>query len=145
MRQFEPNRVMNGSFGEAWLDGDYLAEVTEGKAEVSISYGDVSRIGQLTSGKKMMKLEGKGSLKLNHVRSNIAKKASDMVKRGKTPAFMVILKLDDPDAFGVERVALYGCKLDKITLMDWTSNKLTEESIGFTFEDWEQLDFVEVS
>ena len=27
MKELDSNRVMNGSFGEAWVDDDYLGEV----------------------------------------------------------------------------------------------------------------------
>lgn len=64
-------------------------------------------------------MEGKGETKLKKVSSYIMKKMSDMLKSGKTPSFTIITKLDDPDAIGAERVALYGCKFDKMILADW--------------------------
>ena len=97
---------------------------------------------KLIAGKKLTKAEGKGSLKLHHVRTNIAKKVSDQVKTGRTPSFKIIMKLDDPDALGAERVVLYDCKIDKINLMDWENGKNTEESYNFTFEDWDFLDLI---
>lgn len=142
MKEFNTNQVINGSFGDAWVDDDYLAEVESGKAEVEITYSDISRARHIINGKKMTKAEGKGSIKLHHVRSNIAKKMSDAIKSGRTVSFKVILRLEDPDALGAERVALYGCKFSKATLMDWEAGKETEESYDFTFEDWEFLDLI---
>lgn len=142
MKEFNTNQVINGSFGDAWLDDDYLGEVISGKAEVEITYTDISRARHIINGKKMTKAEGKGSIKLHHVRSNIAKKMSDAIKKGKTVSFKVIMRLEDPDALGAERVALYGCKFSKATLMDWEAEKETEESYDFTFEDWEFLDLI---
>ena len=98
----------------------------------------------LTAGKKMTKLEGKGSIKLHHIRSNISKHISDKVKRGQTPDFKIITKLSDPDALGAERVVFYHCKFDKAILMDWEVQKNTEESYSFTFEDWDYLDNINV-
>ncbi len=142
MRQFEANQVINGTFGDAWLDDDYLGEITSGKAEVEITYSDIPRARHLISGKKMSKAEGKGSVKLHHVRSNIAKKMSDAIKSGKTASCKIIMRLEDPDALGAERVVLYGCKFSKATLMDWEAEKDTEESYDFTFEDWDFLDLI---
>lgn len=142
MKEFNTNQVINGSFGDAWVDDDYLAEVESGKAEVEITYSDISRARHIINGKKMTKAEGKGSIKLHHVRSNIAKKMSDAIKSGRTVSFKIILRLEDPDALGAERVALYGCKFSKATLMDWEAGKETEESYDFTFEDWEFLDLI---
>ena len=90
----------------------------------------------------MSKAEGKGSVKLHHVRTNIAKKMSDAIKSGRTLSVKIIMRLEDPDALGAERVVLYGCKFNKATLMDWEAEKETEESYDFTFEDWDFLDLI---
>jgi len=142
MREFASNLVMNGTWGEMWFDDDYIGEIESCKAEVDISYTDVTMVRKLTAGKKMTKIEGKGSFKLHHVRSNISKKISDMVKRGKTPTFKIVSKLDDPDAMGAERVVYYKCKLDKAILVDFEAGKNSEESYSFTFENWDFLDYV---
>ena len=109
MRQFEANQVINGTFGDAWVDDDYLGEIISGKAEVEVTYSDISRARHLINGKKMTKAEGKGSVKLHHVRTNIAKKMSDAIKSGRTLSVKIIMRLEDPDALGAERVVLYGC------------------------------------
>ncbi len=142
MKQFEANQVINGTFGDAWVDDDYLGEIISGKAEVEVTYSDISRTRHLINGKKMTKAEGKGSVKLHHVRTNIAKKMSDAIKSGRTLSVKIIMRLEDPDALGAERVVLYGCKFNKATLMDWEAEKETEESYDFTFEDWDFLDLI---
>lgn len=142
MKKFVSNQVINGTWGELWIDDEYIGEVTSCKAEVSISYSDISMVRSLTAGKKLTKMEGKGSVKLHHVRTNISKSISDKLKRGKTPDYKILSKLDDPDALGAERVVFYHCKFDKAILMDWEVQKNTEESYSFTFEDWEYLDHI---
>ena len=142
MKQFEANQVINGTFGDAWVDDDYLGEIISGKAEVEVTYSDISRARHLINGKKMTKAEGKGSVKLHHVRTNIAKKMSDAIKSGRTLSVKIIMRMEDPDALGAERVVLYGCKFNKATLMDWEAEKETEESYDFTFEDWDFLDLI---
>ena len=141
-KAYTANQVINGTFGEVWFDDDYLAEVVSGQAKVSLTYDDVKRARCLMVAKKLIKAEGKGSIKLNHVRSNIVKKTSDTIKSGKTPSFKIIMKLEDPDALGAERIVLYGCKLDELTLMDWENGKITEETLPFTYESYELLDVI---
>ena len=141
-KAYTANQVINGTFGEVWFDDDYLAEVVSGQAKVSLTYDDVKRARCLMVAKKLIKAEGKGSIKLNHVRSNIVKKTSDTIKSGKTPSFKIIMKLEDPDALGAERLVLYGCKLDELTLMDWENGKITEETLSFTYESYELLDVI---
>ena len=142
MKQFVSNRVVNGTWGELWVDDEYIGEVMSCKGEVSISYSDISMVRSLTAGKKMTKIEGKGSIKLHHVRTNISKSISDKVKKGQTPDFKIIAKLADPDSYGAERVVFYHCKFDKAILMDWEVQKNTAESFSVTFEDWDFLDYL---
>lgn len=65
--------------------------------------------------------------------------ANKVVKAGKTPTHTIISNVNDPDAIGAERVAYYGCVIDKMILSDWEAGKTGEESYGFTFQDWEPM------
>ncbi len=140
MNGYTSDQVFNGTYGEVWFDGDYMAETESLKAEVDLSYESVSRVRNLTDGKKLIGIEGKGEAKLKKVSSYVTKKMSGKLKKGKSPSFTIISKIADPDAIGAERVALYGCKFDKMILADWERKKTGEESYSFTFEDWELLD-----
>ena len=140
MNGYTSDQVFNGTYGEVWFDGDYMAETESLKAEVDLSYESVSRVRNLADGKKLIGIEGKGEVKLKKVSSYVTKKMSGKLKKGKSPSFTIISKIDDPDAIGAERVALYGCKFDKMILADWERKKVGEESYSFTFEDWELMD-----
>ena len=140
MNGMVPAQAMLGTFGEVWLDDDYMAEANKLRAEVNISYDDVKMARKLMTGKKMTGLEGSGEIQLVKVSSAVAKKISDKIKAGQTPSFKIISKLKDPDAIGAERVVLYGCKFEKATLADWEHGNIGSESYSFTFEDWDLLD-----
>ena len=66
-------------------------------------------------------------------------KVNKVVKAGKTPTHTIISNVNDPDAIGAERVAYYGCVIDKMILSDWEAGKTGEERYGFTFQDWEPM------
>lgn len=140
MTGYDSNQVFNGTYGEVWMDSEYMAEAISCKAEINVGYEAVARCRKLTDGQKMTSIEGKGELKLHKVSSFMINKMSDKLKSGKAPSFDIIVKIDDPDAIGAERVALKQCKFDKLILADWERKKLGEESYSFTFEDWEILD-----
>ena len=70
-KAYTANQVINGTFGEVWFDDDYLAEVVSGQAKVSLTYDDVKRARCLMVAKKLIKAEGKGSIKLNHCQENV--------------------------------------------------------------------------
>lgn len=142
MQGFQDEQVINGTWGEVWIDGDYYAEVIAGKAEYNANYADVKRAGRLTDGKKLIGLKGDGSIKIHKVSSAIARKNFEAFKAGKVPKGTIVMKLADPDSIGAERVALYNCVFDKAILMDWEAGKNGEEDYPFTFTDAEYLDYI---
>ena len=47
MKSYTPERVINGTFGEVWVDDDYMAEVTALEAKVSLEKTEVNQVGTL--------------------------------------------------------------------------------------------------
>lgn len=144
MKSYDAKRVINGTFGEVWVDDDYMAEAIGLQAKVSLEKQEVNQTGTLAKGYKITGVDGKGTLKLNKVTSYFIKKLSDNLKAGKTTVCKIMSNLADPDAFGAERIMLSDCVFDELTLIDWEAKKLGEESIAFTFSSWEVLDAIEV-
>lgn len=93
----------------------------------------------MVDGQKVTGLEPKGELKLHKINSFVMNKVNKVVKAGKTPTHTIISNVNDPDAIGAERVAYYGCVIDKMILSNWEAGKTGEESYGFTFQDWEPM------
>jgi hypothetical protein len=143
MKSYAPEKVINGTYGELWIDDDYMAETTGLEAKVTLEKTEVNQAGTLAKGQKVTGIEGKGTIKLNKVTSYFAKKLSDSIKQGKTPVCTIISKLADPDALGVERVKITGVTFDELTLADWEVKKLAEESVPFTFTGWDFLDTID--
>ncbi len=142
VKAYRPEQVVNGTWGEIWVDGDYMAEITAFKAEIDIEYSDVNMTRRLAKAKKMVGYEGKGEIKLNKVTSRFTKLISDNLKKGKQTVVTIISKLDDPDAMGAERVVIKDATFEKLTLADWESKKNGEETQPFSFTDWDLLDLI---
>lgn len=136
------NRVMSGTWGEVWLDGDYVAECYGLQAKMSMSKEDVNLCRQMAVDKKITAISYTGSLKLHKVNSRMALKIGEKIKNGKDPRFTVISKLDDPDAYGAERVAFRNVSFDDVTLADWEAARKGSIEAPFTFTDHEFLDKV---
>lgn len=83
MKTFEDNDVINGSWGEVWVDNDYMAQATALEATIKFTKTDVPQTGRLNSGKKVTGIEGSGTLKLNHASSYFKKKNSDRYQKWK--------------------------------------------------------------
>ena len=137
-----PEKVINGTFGEAWIDDYYGAEVTALEAKISLKKSEVNQTGTLFTGYKVTGIEGKGTIKLNKISSYFIQKMSENMKAGKTTVCTIISKLADPESDGAERIKLTGCTFDELTLANWEAGKLGEESYSFTFTGWEVLDAI---
>lgn len=139
---FVDDNVINGTYGEMWLDGEYVAQVTKVRAELTKNFEDVKRARSLIVGKKLSGIETEGEVTLNKVDSKLAKSEADALAQGKSLSHTIISKLADPEALGYERVAFYGVKFEKATLADWENGSLGEENYSFTFSGWEYLDAI---
>lgn len=142
MQSYKPQEVINGTFGELWIDDEYMAETTALEAKVSLEKTEVNQVGTLAKGYKVTGVDCKGTIKLNKVTSYFINLLSDNLKAGKTTTCTIISKLDDPDSNGEERIKLTGCTFDELTLANWEAKKLGEESVPFSFTGWEILDTI---
>jgi len=143
MKKLKANRVMCGTWGEVWLDGDYVSECYGLQAKVSFNKEDVNICGQMAVDKKVTSISCTGSLKLHKVNSRMALAIGKKIRNGEDVRFTIISKLDDPDAYGAERVVLRNVSFDDLTLADWEVAKNGTVEAPFTFTDYELLDSVE--
>ena len=143
MHEVDTQRVVYGSYGQVWLDGDEIAEIESCKATLTAQKTAIKRCRHLVDGYKTTGYEAKGSIKLHKVSSYLIKKLAPAIKEGKQVKFTLISKLDDPNALGAERIALYGVMFDAVDLINWELGKVGEESQNFTFEDFDLLDLID--
>ncbi|WP_231159247.1 phage tail tube protein [Clostridium botulinum] len=135
--------VINGTFGECWIGGDLYGNTTKLQAKATLKKTAVPMCGALRPGQKVTGVEYKGSVKMHKTNSKLTKKIAMGIKSGQTPEFTIISKLQDPDSRGAERIALYGVVFDDVNLIDWEAGKLGEETLNFTYLDFEYLDAIE--
>lgn len=144
MNKIQGNRVIAGTFGEVWVDGELVAECYKCQAKVTVNKDDIKLCGQMAVDKKITRTAGTGSLGMYKVNSRMAKLVGEKIKQGHDPRFKVISKLDDPDAYGAERVVLKGVSMDDLTLADWEAGVAGKVEAPFTFTDYEFLDEIGV-
>lgn len=140
--RFSPEKTINGTFGELWIDDYYLAEVTGLEAKATLEKTEVNQVGTLAKGYKITGIDCKGTIKLNKVTSYFVNLLSENTMNCKQTTCTIISKLADPDSNGTERIKLTGVTFDELTLANWEAKKLGEESIPFTFTGWEVMDSI---
>ena len=137
-------RVISGTWGEVWLDGDKVSECYGLQAKVSFNKEDIALCGQMASDKKVTSIECTGSLRMHKVTSRMALAIGENIRNGKDVRFTIVSKLKDPDAYGAERVVLSNVSFDDLTLADWEAKSVGKVECPFTFTDYEFMDEIGV-
>ena len=137
-------RVISGTWGEVWLDGDKVSECYGLQAKVSFNKEDIALCGQMASDKKVTSIECTGSLRMHKVTSRMALAIGENIRNGRDVRFTIVSKLKDPDAYGAERVVLSNVSFDDLTLADWEAKSVGKVECPFTFTDYEFLDEIGV-
>ena len=133
----DASRTIHGSRGKILLDGEWQTNLTECTADVELDKKELNLLGDDWTRYKEGNKKGTGSM-------NGYKVTSDMIKRG-FKIFEIITALEDPEAYGHERIRLKNCMADKIQLVNLKANELVEEETPFTFEGYELLDPIEAN
>ncbi|QDX93638.1 phage portal protein [Brevibacillus laterosporus] len=139
----ESTRTMSGSFGEIWMDGEWLSNFHLGEAYGDIQYEKVKRSGTRKSGNKAMSIEYAGTISGYKVTSGLSQRVGQINDDRKGPfVCQLIMKIDDPEAYGAERVLLKGVQFNKIDIFKFEHGALVETEWPFVFEDYEYLDVI---
>lgn len=136
----ETKRICNGTFGELWLDGDYVSEIRKAQAKVEYNKEEIKQCGMFFTDSKIVGCKGTGSLTLYKVNTRMGQKLAALASAQQDVRFTVISKLADPDAYGAERVSLDGVQFDDLTLFDWEAQTPGEVEVPFIFTGYEYLD-----
>lgn len=137
-----PEYTINGSFGEVRdQDGLWLANVQEVTYRVTIARADINVSGSRRMKYKALGTSGEGNLRQFKVTTEFAKRVTELMRGERQLQFVgqLMVKIDDPEALGVERALLKGVKFWEID-GGWRVNELVEENIPFTFDDIEYPD-----
>lgn len=137
------NRIISGTWGEVWLDSDYVSEAYGLQAKINYNKEDVNLCGQMAVDSKVTSVKMTGSISMHKVNSRMARKIGEEIKNGKDIRFQIISKLADPDAYGKERITLKNVSMDDLTLADWEVSKKGSITAPFTFTGYEFLDDIE--
>lgn len=135
-------RVINGTFGELWMDGILVAETTACQAKITKTKTAVQICGQMMEDTKTTSVKGSGSLTIHKVDSAWIKKQMD-VQNGVDSRHTLVSALKDPDSWGAERISLSNVSFDDVTLADWKAATMGSVTIPFTFTGAKLLDAIE--
>ena len=144
MKNFNTEKAINGSYFEAWIDGTFLDELSEFKADIAEVTIEVKQCsGHLSDGEKNGGYTISGSFKITKASSTLTNLIIDNLKAGQGTIIDIITNTGDTAAYGQERKLYKDCRLKGITLDNATSGAIFEQEISFTAQDVEVLDSID--
>lgn len=143
MGDIRGNKVLTGTWGELWIDGERIFEFSKINFKVTANRETV-QIG-LDEDSKIVGLKGEGSYTVKKVFTR-AKEILESWQKGKDVRASIIAKLEDPDASGgqIERWSCENVWHNELPVVNWEKGAIVEEevTIGFTPTDLKNLDAI---
>ena len=140
--KMDKNKIIRGSFGAVWFDGQEVGSVKSFEAKITLDYEDVDIMGDLGKHKRDMGYSGEGTMTLHKIDSSIAKLIGDAIKSGNMPDFTIVAKLDDPSAYDAERVELTGVTINELMALKFENKSLREEEVPFSFSHYRFIELI---
>lgn len=135
-----PEKVRSGSHGTCWLNGELASECYGLQIKVNKTKESIPRCGAFMEGHKLMSANIIGTVKLYNATSRMIETQAADLKAGKDTRYVIVSKLDDPDADSVQRVQVTGVSFDDLTLADWEAAKVGVIEAPFTADDYTVLE-----
>ena len=137
------NKTLSGTWGELWVDGEKVWEMSKVEAKVTANREDV-QLG-LDVDSKMTGLKGEFTIVVKKVYSRYVTVFENW-KKGIDQRCQLITKLADPDAVGEqqERYSIDNAWCNELPLVNMEKGGIIEEEVsgGFTPTDMVNLDRV---
>lgn len=137
------NKQITGSFGQLFLDGTLMADVSSIEAKSTINRETVQMAGSLDEDSKITSISSEGSFVVKKVYS----REIDFInafKEGRDKRFSLYVVLDDPDAFGRESTRIDNCWLNEVTVAQFELGAVLEREFpfGYTLGSVEQQESI---
>lgn len=136
-------QIINGTFGECWVEDNYIDTVTAVEIKISREFSDIKIPRNLMPGFKEISRSGEGKVTFSHLDSMDFQLLGKAMQEGKQESVTIISKLADPNAMGEERVVVRGCVFPELTLANWKAATAGEKELSFKFNDYEIINQIE--
>lgn len=142
-KKMNQNKVINGTFGRLWMNGELYSNVKSFEAKATFNYEEVNMADDLATYQKYMGYAGSGTTVLHKIDSHVAKLIADGIESGVMPEISLVGRLADPASYGAERVEFTGVTFDEITLLKFANKEIQEEEVPFKFAKFKYLDMID--
>lgn len=126
------NKIIRGTFGRLWINGELASDIKSFEAKVSLDYEDIHVNGDFGTQKRYMGYSISGTMTMHKINSRILRMYSAGMMNGQLPDVRLDAALADPDSNGAQRVVLFDVTFDEVTLAQFENNTVLEEEVPFT-------------
>lgn len=142
MAKVKSNKIINGTFGSVWINGEKWQDIESLEIKVTLEYEDVNMSEDLATHKKLTGWTGEGSMSVKKVYSRGANLLAAATKAGQVPNITIVSKLADPDSYGTERISVSEVTFNEFLLTKFEQKTLGAEELSFNFADFDLLDTI---
>jgi hypothetical protein len=136
------NKIIRGTFGRLWLDGELLANIKSFELKATMNYETVQVNGEFCEQQRYTGYSLAGTMTLHKINTFIANKVKDGMKTGAMPNIKLVGALNDVDSEGSERIEVYDVTLDEVTLLKFENNTVGEEEVPFKAGGYKYIDTI---
>lgn len=141
-KKMQTNKILRGNFGRVWVNSELMANVKKFEAKVGLNYEEIQISNDLGTHQRYMGYTIEGTMTLHKIDSQVAHLMKDGIKTGDLPDIKIIAKLDDPSAYGAERIEMTEVTFDELTLMNFENGNVIEEEVPFKAAYFDYLDMI---
>lgn len=134
-------KVISGTHGYLWWEGELCFEVTSFEATVSTNRETINFAGQMWDDSKLMGVSGSWSATIKKIYSR-GKALAEELSKGHDKRIDLVVKLEDPDNGGIERIQLNSCWVDELALQKFEHGSIVEDEFSGGFTGFKYLDTI---
>ena len=137
----DATKVLSGSFGKLYENGEWLTNVNSAQAGGEISKNEIKISGSRVTGHKVTGVTFSGNFTGYKITTAFAKRLA-RIKDNNAASLVteLVMKLDDPDnPESKVWVRLKGVQFDTIPILNFEHGTEVTEETPFTFSDFEYL------
>ncbi|NOW07857.1 phage tail tube protein [Clostridium beijerinckii] len=136
------NKVLTGSSGNLWFNGNLLANLSKIEAKVKGNFDSIDFCGDDATYSRFNGWSGEGTITVKKVDSTIWKICADAYKTGVMPEIKLISSLTDKATGKSEKASIEGVVITEFMLVGFESKKNIEEEFPFNFGDFDPIETI---
>ena len=134
------NKVLSGTHGHLWINGEKFANVKSFEAKLAGDFEEIKIAEELGTKNKYMGYSISGTIALHKMNSKSAGVMAEGYMTGDIPDIVLVASIEDPAAYGYERIELSDVTFDEMTLLQFETGSVTSEEVPFKAGSFRYLD-----